>query len=94
MKAFKVWIPKWNDAYERDAFSIKLAESAGKARYDTLLDIRETFPSLTIMDIRVIRAPEFDNYKPALDGHSLGWKSECRNCHDVETHGVFEPVRV
>ena len=91
MKAFRIWIPKFNDAYDVDAVSFKLAESAGKARYDQWLEVRESYSSITLMDIKVKRAPELDNVDvpPNTGGdHSLGWKSECRNCHSVESYGL------
>lgn len=93
MKAFKVWIPRWNEMYQKDNFSIELGESAGKVRYDKLLDLWDIFdgmnPPFSFKDIRVVRAPDFDTAEPMhKNTNTVGWMSVDRENLEVEKYGA------
>lgn len=91
LKAFKLWIPRFNEAYNTDHFIIKLGESAGKVRYRELIDLHDSFPSLDFKDIRIVRAPEFDDFPPENckgSEFTVGWLAINRDTLEVETYGT------
>jgi len=91
MKAFKTWIPRFNEAYNTDHFSIHLGESAGKVRYALLVDLRDCYSSLEFKDIKIKRAPEFDYFPPEEckgSNFTVGWMAVNRETLEVETYGT------
>lgn len=53
--------------------SIYRAASAGAARYEALLDLRESYPDISFADLRSRRSPSFDDRPGAF---ANGWSAE------------------
>jgi hypothetical protein len=80
MKAF--WII-WKTL--PDTISLYAAKSAGEARYAFLLSLRDGFPSATFQEVKVTRAPGYDDAaQKATRPRSLGWNDRTTG----EAHGI------
>lgn len=86
MKAFKVTMP-----YYYDIVCIYAAETASKARHCVKKEIESAnYENVKYGDIRVIRAPEFDNYAANCEKTNLiGWKEKE---YSKDGYGVFKVV--
>ena len=90
MKAFRVWIPRFNKEMNFNTFEIVAGVKAGKVRYAKFLSLRDVLNNLHIFDVQVRRAPEYDEYaSDEVEGNSLGWKESCNSCGSVQGHGIF-----
>lgn len=60
MKAFFCWVPKLGGNPETGNGGIHQAETAGEARYSSYQNAQDAYPEISIIDVRVRRAPVFD----------------------------------
>ena len=58
-KAWRCWVPSIGGDPEVRCAVVR-ADTAGKARYRTFLQAGDSWPDLSITEIRVRRAPEYD----------------------------------